>query len=70
MPSAQSSSAETRQGTATQDVPLDQDALDALAFAERGYPDGEIGYSEEAPRLTPEQLAQFRAARFRILKQP
>jgi hypothetical protein len=67
MQSAQSSSADLPPGASTQDVPLDQDALDALAFAERGYPDGEIFYSEDAPRLTPEQLGEFRPASFRIL---
>lgn len=49
-------------------APSDQDALDALDFAERGRPDTEIGYSEDAPRLTPEQLAEFKPASFRFTK--
>jgi hypothetical protein len=49
-------------------APLDQDALDALDFASRGYPDSEIGYSEDAPRLTEEQLAEFKPASFRIAR--
>jgi hypothetical protein len=44
----------------------DQDALDAVDFAQRGRPDSEIGYSEEAPRLTPKQLAEFKPASFRF----
>lgn len=44
--------------------PRDADALDALAWMERGMPDEEIVYDEDAPRLTKEQLAEFRPARF------
>jgi len=44
----------------------DQDALDALDFAARGQPEAEIGYSEDAPKLSKEQLAQFEPASFRI----
>ena len=76
MPSVKSSSAEAasarlRQTAGAQPgapAPLasDQDALDAIAFAQRGRPDGEIGYSEDAPRLTPEQLAEFEPASFRF----
>ena len=47
---------------------LDQDAIDALEFAQRGRPDAEIGYSEEAPRLAPEQLAEFEPASFRFTR--
>ena len=46
---------------------MDQDALDALDFAGRGRPDAEIGYSEDAPRLTPEQLADFERASFQFI---
>jgi hypothetical protein len=41
--------------------------LDALDFASRDYPDSEIGYSDDAPRLTDEQLAEFEPAAFRIV---
>ncbi len=50
----------------TEKAPLDQDALDALDFAKRGCPDEEIGYSEDAPRLTATQLAEFKPASFRF----
>lgn len=79
MPSAKSSSADTRparRGPAVAAKPrrapdpvppqLDQDALDALDFAARGRPEAEIGYSEDAPKLTKEQLAEFEPASFRI----
>lgn len=76
MPSVKSSSAEAassrlRQTAGAQPgarAPLasDQDALDAFAFAQRGRPDGEIGYSEDAPKLTPEQLVEFEPASFRF----
>ena len=83
MPSAKSSSAKPRPAhsgppEATDkrrrvpvSVPLhpDQDALDALDFATRGRPEAEIGYSEDAPKLTEEQLAQFGPASFRIGRQ-
>ena len=48
--------------------PLDQDARDALEFARRGRPEAEIGYSEDAPKLTPEQLAEFEPASIRFTK--
>ena len=51
-----------------QPAPLDRDAQDALDFARRGRPDAEIGYSEDAPRLTPEQLAEFEPATFRFTR--
>lgn len=79
MPSAKSSSAETRparRGPAAAAKPRrapgpvppqpDQDALDALDFAARGRPEAEVGYSEDAPKLTKEQLAEFEPASFRI----
>ena len=50
-----------------QHTPTDQDALDALEFARRGRPDSEIGYSDDAPKLTDEQLAEFEPASFRII---
>jgi len=78
MPSAKSSSAKLhvsrpRRGPAAprrdpSTVSPDQDARDALDFARRGRPDAEIGYSEDAPRLTPEQLAEFEPASFRFTK--
>ena len=48
--------------------PLDQDARDALEFARRERPEAEIGYSEDAPKLTPEQLAEFEPASIRFTK--
>ncbi len=48
--------------------PLDQDARDALDFARRGRPEAEIGYSEDAPKLTSEQLAEFEPASIRFTK--
>lgn len=77
MPSAKSSSAKPRRGPVaapakprgTPDpVPpqLDQDALDALDFAARGRPEAEVGYSEDAPKLSEEQLAEFEPASFRV----
>jgi hypothetical protein len=47
---------------------LDQDALDDLDFANRGRPDGEIGYSDDAPRLSKEQLGEFEPASIRFFK--
>ncbi len=73
MPSAKSSSAKhiPRPAKAKAHAPAgpaapDQDALDALDFAQRGRPDAEIGYSEDAPRLTQKQLAEFKAASIRF----
>ena len=76
MPSAKSSSAKPRSTRrdpaavrqAPSPVPpqLDQDALDALDFAARGRPEADIGYSEDAPKLDEEQLAQFEPASFRV----
>ncbi len=40
-------------------LPQDADARDALAWLERGMPDEEIAYDDDAPRLTKEQLAEF-----------
>ena len=80
MPSAKSSSAKAlppasrRHGAAparSRDVsapPLDQDARDALDFARRGRLEAEIGYSGDAPKLTPEQLAEFEPASIRFTK--
>lgn len=78
MPSAKSSSAKptatkgTRRGIARDraDSPesLDQDALDAIDFAKRGRPDSEIGYSDDAPRLSEGQLAEFKPASIQFLK--
>ncbi len=78
MPSAKSSSARTtparhgaaRRGTKPSQpvVAPDQDALDALDFAARGRPEAEIGYSEDAPELTAEQLAEFEPASFRFTR--
>jgi hypothetical protein len=48
---------------------LDQDAKDALNFAQRGRPETEIGYSEQAPRLTAEQLAEFQPASIRFVRE-
>lgn len=45
-------------------LPQDAAALDAVAWMERGMPDEEIVYDEDAPRLTKEQLAEFKPARF------
>ncbi len=77
MPNAKSSSASrpvrpgrAASGTATNAPALDQDAIEALEFARRGRPDGEIGYSDAAPRLTKDQLATFEPARFRFTKKP
>ncbi len=79
MPSAKSSSAKPRPARSGLAAPaksrrapdpvlpqLDQDALDALDFAARGRPEAEISYSEDAPKLTEEQLAQFEPASFRV----
>ena len=80
MPSAKSSSAKAlppasrRPGGASARArevsasPLDQDARDALDFARRGRPEAEIGYSDDAPKLTPEQLAEFEPASIRFTK--
>lgn len=48
--------------------PPDQDARDALDFARRGRPDAEIGYAEDTPKLTLEQLAEFEPASIRFTK--
>jgi hypothetical protein len=78
MPSVKSSSAKRTAfrarpakaaSRATAQLPaLDQDALDALDFTERGCPDAEIGYSKEAPRLTRKQLSEFEPASFRFTR--
>lgn len=47
-------------------LPRDEDARDALAWLERGMPDDEIVYDDDAPRLTKEQLAEFEPASFVI----
>ena len=79
MPNAKSSSAKplathpsrdrtrSRSGAVAPDA-LDQDALDAIDFARRGRPEGEIDYSDDAPKLTEAQLAEFEPATFRFTK--
>ena len=78
MPSAKSSSSRTtpaRRGSAGPGIKPpqpaaapDQDALDALDFAARGRPEADVGYSEDAPKLTQEQLAQFEPKSFRFVR--
>ncbi len=41
---------------------LDRDALDALAWIESGMADSDVGYAPDAPRLTVEQLGEFKPA--------
>lgn len=43
---------------------LDRDALEALAWIENGMPDSGVAYGSDAPRLTPEQLAEFEQASY------
>jgi hypothetical protein len=47
-------------------IPDDPDAQQALAWLERSMPEAEIVYDDDAPKLTPEQLAEFKPARFVI----
>ena len=80
MPSARSSSAKRRppagrgHGAAPATArevsvpPLDQDAREALDFARRGRPEAEIGCSGDAPKLTPEQLAEFEPVSIRFTR--
>jgi len=42
----------------------DPDALDALAWIESGMPDSAVGYGPDAPRLAPEQIAEFQRASY------
>lgn len=51
-------------------LPQDPDARDALGWLERGMPDDEIVYDDAAPRLTKEQLAEFKPASFMIRRRP
>lgn len=45
----------------TQNEPtLDRDALEALAWIESGMADNRVDYGPDAPKLTPEQLAEFK----------
>jgi hypothetical protein len=44
---------------------LDRDALEAIAWIERGMPDSQIGYDADAPKLTEDQLRQFEQASYR-----
>jgi hypothetical protein len=46
-------------------MPTDDAARRALAWIERGQPDSEIVFDEEAPKQTPEELAQFKSASLR-----
>ena len=43
---------------------LDRDALDALAWIERGMPDDQAGYGPDAPKLTQDQLAELKPASY------
>jgi hypothetical protein len=43
---------------------LDRDAIEALAWIESGMPDDRIAYGPDAPRLTPEQLREFKPASY------
>ncbi len=41
---------------------LDRDALEALAWIERCMPESKISYGPDAPKLSPEQLQEFKPA--------
>ncbi len=43
---------------------LDRDALEALAWIEKGMPDSNVGYGLDAPKLTSEQLKEFKLASY------
>ena len=43
---------------------LDRDALEALAWVESGMPDGKISYGPDTPKLSPEQLQEFKPASY------
>jgi hypothetical protein len=43
---------------------LDRDALEALAWIERGMPDSEVGYGPDAPKLSEDQQRQFEPASY------
>lgn len=47
------------------EVPTDPGALQALAWLDRGQPQGEILYDEDSPKQTREELAQFRRTNLR-----
>ena len=47
---------------------MDQHARDALAFIDRGSPEAEIGYTEDAPRVTEEQLRQLKPVSIKFTK--
>lgn len=44
------------------------DTLALKAWVERGMPEQEIVYDEDVPKLTPEQLEEFRLSGFKIFK--
>ena len=48
----------------TPDPTLDRDALDALAWIERGMPESQVGYGPDAPKLTEDQRRQFKPASY------
>jgi hypothetical protein len=43
---------------------LDRDAQEALAWIESGMPDSKVSYGPDAPKLTPDQLQQFKPASY------
>jgi hypothetical protein len=43
---------------------LDRDAVEALAWIERGMPDSQVGYGPDAPKLTDDQRKQFERASY------
>ncbi len=49
-------------------VPADPAAQRALAWLSRGEPPEEIVYDDDAPKQTPEQIAEFRKAGYRKVK--
>lgn len=51
-------------GSSPVEPTLDRDALDALAWIERGMPDDQAGYGPDAPKLTQDQLAELKPASY------
>lgn len=49
-------------------IPADPAAQRALAWLSRGEPREEIVYDDDAPKQTPELLAEFRRAGYRRVK--
>jgi hypothetical protein len=49
-------------------VPVDPSAERALAWLSRGEPPEETVCDDDAPKQTPDQLAQFRKASYRKVK--